>query len=787
MIELAQPTQVSRFKLGRDRTGRFDDRPIEQLRLETSLDGRTWQTVFQHDAVNALEGYSPAKTMVIHVAPVQAAFVKATVQPNNACIDEFEVYSPKEDQTASPGVAFEGSLEPPLIFRPVQRTTLHAAVAGSRCEGDQDVLQIELTNTGRMTALFCEPHPLIEYRTDLFIENNHCFIPPGESRTVTLRASSTPAGGLSLAQTGWRLSCWNADDVVIETTADLLLALGRRDRMCREYKGYFDPDKLAQKAHVQVEATRPDPAQVPYLLDADSVAKFKFPLSDTQAKRPARLLIHAADQSAKNPTKVLATINGRTFEGALPSGLGIQQTDPAHLAFPATVEFPVPTDALRVGNNVLEVRIQGHGWFSWDAMVLAVTVPGTVVPDNTLAANAGPMQSGQTKAVFEAVKWLENESHRIIRASKRTMQDGTAAFPPQVGIGYEAFWLRDYQYTLEGAVDAYSNEELTAACRMFVRSMRADGAGVDCVKFDGTPIYMPGYGSMGANPVADGSQFTVGVAWHTYRKTRDRKLLEEIIEPLIKTMNAVPRHPETRLVHIVPGDQWDRCPYGFTDTVRKQGDVLFCSLLYVQASRRLSNLLSEVGRNDDAQKWKAEAKTVAASIRKVFWDPQLGLFRAATVRCKEPDIWGSAFAVYLAVANSRQSMAVASYFNEHYAQIVQHGQIRHLPGAVYWEQAGPPDTYQNGAFWATPTGWFVYTLDLIDPNLADQTILDMVADFRQAGACEWIFGTKHQLPNYLASPSLPLAGIRAMLQRRQRSDSPTTDRAENAAAGQKDR
>jgi len=49
------------------------------------------------------------------------------------------------------------------------------------------------------------------------------------------------------------------------------------------------------------------------------------------------------------------------------------------------------------------------------------------------------------------------------------MNDGTSAFPPQVGIGYNAFWLRDYEYTLEGSVTSYSYEELTAACHLFVR------------------------------------------------------------------------------------------------------------------------------------------------------------------------------------------------------------------------------------------------------------------------------------------------------------------------------
>lgn len=370
----------------------------------------------------------------------------------------------------------------------------------------------------------------------------------------------------------------------------------------------------------------------------------------------------------------------------------------------------------------------------------------------------------------DAVSWLEQEAHRIIRASKRTMDDGTAAFPPQVGLGYEAFWLRDYAYTLEGAVDAYSDRELTDACRLFIRSMDANGAGVDCIQFDGTPIYKPGMGTMGDNPVADGSPFTVNVAWHTWQKTGDRPLLQAIIAPLIKTMHAAPRTPDTGLVYIKPGDgnTWDRCPYGFTDTTRKEGEVLFCSLLYVQAARRLAEMLTVLGRTGDAETWTTEGKRVAASIRRVFWDADTGLFRAATHRNREPDIWGSAFAVYLGVADAAQAKRIATYFKDHYTEIVQEGQVRHLPGGVYWEQGCTPDTYQNGGYWATPTGWFVYVLNLADPALADRTVIDLVTSFQKNGACEWVFGETRVLPNYLASAALPLAGIHEMLKYRER-------------------
>ncbi|MFG0251366.1 MAG: hypothetical protein ACF8NJ_00670, partial [Phycisphaerales bacterium JB038] len=164
--------------------------------------------------------------------------------------------------------------------------------------------------------------------------------------------------------------------------------------------------------------------------------------------------------------------------------------------------------------------------------------------------------------------------------------------------------------------------------------------------------------------------------------------------------------------------------------------------------------------------WRQEASLMTDSVRRVFWDAEVGLFRAATVRCREHDLWGSAFAVYLGVATEKQSQRIARYFQTHYDEIVQHGQIRHLPGGVYWEEGCARDTYQNGAYWATPTGWFVYTLNLVDPALADKTVIDMVAHFRKHGACEWIIGDERRLPDYLASACLPLSGIQAMQARR---------------------
>ncbi|MBQ9813266.1 MAG: hypothetical protein IJM54_08110, partial [Thermoguttaceae bacterium] len=197
----------------------------------------------------------------------------------------------------------------------------------------------------------------------------------------------------------------------------------------------------------------------------------------------------------------------------------------------------------------------------------------------SLTLSCLPGYAQNEREVFKnAISWLEAESTWEIRDCKREMRDGIAAFPPQVGIGYEAFWLRDFAYMLEGNPGAFTEKELLDAVDVFLKAQRDDGACVDCVKFDGTPIYQPGYGSMGANPVADGSQFTVDVVYCAWRQLRDPKLLEPtVLDRLVRALEATPRS-DSGLVFIDPNVDWDRCPYGFTDSIRKKGEVLFCSL-----------------------------------------------------------------------------------------------------------------------------------------------------------------------------------------------------------------
>ena len=265
---------------------------------------------------------------------------------------------------------FAGLLNRSSSASPVRRSALQVTAAPVRIEGEQEVLDLRVKNTGIMTALFCEPHPLIVYRTDLFIDNNNCFIPPGESRVITIRASSHPESGLSLAQTGWTISTWNADDVTVASSAEVLLSVGRWDKMCREYLGYFDVNQVTNVGASVCTGNRPDAGTLPYRLSGTGTVRFEFKCTRAQVRRAARLRIHSADQAESAPTVVQITINGRTLEKPLPQGLGIQRTDPAHRAFPATAVFDLTGSDLRPGKNSLTVGVVGDGWFSWDSLDL---------------------------------------------------------------------------------------------------------------------------------------------------------------------------------------------------------------------------------------------------------------------------------------------------------------------------------------------------------------------------------------------------------------------------------
>jgi hypothetical protein len=131
------------------------------------------------------------------------------------------------------------------------------------------------------------------------------------------------------------------------------------------------------------------------------------------------------------------------------------------------------------------------------------------------------------------------------------------------------------------------------------------------------------------------------------------------------------------------------------------------------------------------------------------------MFWAADKDCKQIDIWGSAYAVYVGITSEEQSKKISEYLIRNADQIVMKGQIRHLPGGdASWNNlflSITEGTYQNGAYWATPLAWVVPVIAQQNLPLAKKILGDVIKDFQENGINECINTDYLNIPNYVAS------------------------------------
>ena len=112
-----------------------------------------------------------------------------------------------------------------------------------------------------------------------------------------------------------------------------------------------------------------------------------------------------------------------------------------------------------------------------------------------------------------------------------------------------------------------------------------------------------------------------------------------------------------------------------------------------------------------------------------LWDAQVGAYRAATGDNAQIDVWGSAYAVYVGYARDERRERLLHFLRDRYEAYVWRGQVRHLLQDETWERLlipVKPGTYQNGAYWATASGWVLYALAQIDMPLARGMLADLI-------------------------------------------------------------
>jgi len=362
--------------------------------------------------------------------------------------------------------------------------------------------------------------------------------------------------------------------------------------------------------------------------------------------------------------------------------------------------------------------------------------------------------------------WLIEQNRQLLKGCQVRAEDGTTLYTPDGHGNYRALWTRDFTYMVENAGDLLPASDIKGCIDYLIKGIRSDGAVPDRVRPDGIPVYAAGAEDHPlAGPNIDNAQFLVIAVDEYLKKLRREEAWPIFVRwspALDKAMDWIPRAP-SGLVWNDPAQP--HSPYGFTDTVGKTGELLFESLLYWTACRRLAGLHEIFDKPALAQEYRRRTNAIEKHLN-ALWDQKYGAFLAATQDCRQLDIWGNAYAIWLDFPLGHRRKHVLKFLHNNYQDFIWHGQVRHLRKNQHWQRLltpVAPDRYQNGAYWATASGWMIFALAQTDRELAQNVWNDLIADFRAGGICECINEGYRQLPSYVVSAANPLAANRRLL------------------------
>lgn len=420
-----------------------------------------------------------------------------------------------------------------------------------------------------------------------------------------------------------------------------------------------------------------------------------------------------------------------------------------------------------------------------------------------LALGFGGVQVGELPLIEpEDLEFLRGLARATLDSATRSdslFDIGFSAITP--GGNYPSIWVRDL--SMASGCGLISSATLLKHLRLIASTQngpdeRVMGQGKavippwaipDHVRFDGQPVFYPGTYSSGDDqggepfgvcpPIDDSYEF-IQLAHSVWQASGRAEFLEEAVgrhslhSRLLSALAAPPCDMETGMVRT---DAERRAVgFGFYDTVYLTGSLLFPSLLRYRALREFGELEAALGMADRKEHLEAHRAQIRTHLAPVF--ERDGWLIAATEVGRQPDVWGTIYALYLGVAQGslRKRLQKTVVEAVRKGTITYQGAVRHVPtdrdfskDSAWEKTAGvPKNRYQNGAYWHVPSGWLAKVLWEVDKPLARRLVKEMIAhfreeDFRRGGGAPWecLHPQENYRQNrvYLASATLPLEAL----------------------------
>lgn len=376
---------------------------------------------------------------------------------------------------------------------------------------------------------------------------------------------------------------------------------------------------------------------------------------------------------------------------------------------------------------------------------------------------------------------------------------------------YTAFWIRDFSMAADsGFITA---EELRQHLRLVCQVQNgpterrlAHGLHVppwaipDHINYDGRASFYPGTydsgpdqgaGAFGRLPPVDDHYEVIHIAHVYWLAGHNAGVFREAIggvsvfDHLCCAFSSPSADPATGMVQTTEENR--AVGFGFCDAEAHTGKLLMASLLRYRAAGELAELARSLGHDERAAPYQHIRRQIQANASKAFADRRAigGWLRAATELSRQPDVWGTLFALHLGVLRGADARAARREVADAVRRgtITFQGGVRQVPAdrdfstQSAWERSlSPINTYQNGGYWHTATGWLIEALWDEDRGLALGVFEEMTQQLRQQdyrlgrghGAPWEVFGrggTARQNPLYLASVALPYSILKGLPRR----------------------
>lgn len=382
---------------------------------------------------------------------------------------------------------------------------------------------------------------------------------------------------------------------------------------------------------------------------------------------------------------------------------------------------------------------------------------------------------------------------------------------PGGNMGYPAFWIRDAVMMLGG--NFISPKELKGWIYLISASLQGPEAwhvrpGVvvpaytvaDHIEFNGKPTFYPGTYQTGSKqggypfgkyPPLDDNFYFLKAVYEYWSMTHDIAFLRSRVRTSFGEMKlgglcehvykAAPTDAATGLVIAGNVRHENAKDWGFCDGEFKSGKLLFPSILKYIAARDLAQLFRALGEEGKSREYQRDAAQIRSSIPRVFFhgtkNAGEGWLHSATGVGNQPDVWGSAFAVWSGAVEGQVAKKIGRALVRAFRgkTAVREGCVRQILTTDPTNHGGwqrsivKLGTYQNGGYWGVPTGWYIAAMDRVDHRAAvqmAQAYLHFLKDnLRPDGitdAWEWFNPDtgKHNNPLYVATVALPYLSLK---------------------------